>query len=95
MHLTHFLYGKTIAPTLSFLENAPTMPFDPNIYNKNRLSLILDAYKKLPVVQGVSKGNLSFDSEDFVTYLVLGSQHQLPGSAHVGMFLKFIELMGS
>jgi len=28
-------------------------------------------------------------------YTLLSNPHQLPGSAHVGMFVKYIDLMGT
>lgn len=79
------------------MEAAPTVPYTPNLYNKSRLELIKDSYRYLPVIykyNSVSEGK-DFHPHFRTIYSLLVNPHQIPGSAHVGMFIKYIDLMGT
>lgn len=69
------------------------LDYTPNLYNKSRLELMKDSYRYLPTIYNyythhTTKGHKSND-----VYGALMSPHQLPGGAHYGMFIKYIELM--
>lgn len=67
-------------------------PYDFNIYNKGRVEIIKQAIRDLPQIFHTVKGDLN---DINCVYLVLNSMNQNPGSVHVGMFIKCIEIMGT
>jgi hypothetical protein len=97
--LSEFLYTPFIWKQLqTVLEKAPTHDYNPNMYNKSRLELIKDSYSYLPLVANWYWANPEFESYHPCIrqiYSTLLTPHQMPGSAHVGMFIKYIELMGT
>ena len=72
------------------------MDYTPNLYNKSRVELIQDAYRYLPVIYNYwqSQGK-KFHLHLLQIYSGLVNPHQIPGMAHFGMFVKYIELMGT
>ena len=82
-----------------FFSDCPSFDYDPNIYNKDRVELIKDAYRYLPRSNYHSKiKNKEYLANDFHLDTMFGiwaNPHQYPGTAHMGMFVKYIELMGT
>lgn len=78
-------------------ESGPTLPYTPNLYNKSRVELIKDAYRYLPLLYNYSAQNQSPDvlPDHLRIYDFWENPHQIPGGAHFGMFIKYIELMGT
>ena len=97
--LSEFLYTPPLYHQMrALLEEAPVHEYNPNIYNKSRLELIKNTYSYLPMIYNFFQNNpeyASFHNSVKVVYGQLVTPHQLPGSAHVGMFIKYIELMGT
>jgi acyl-CoA oxidase len=97
--LSEFLYTPLIYRQMrAIFEAAPVHDYNPNMYNKSRLALIKDTYSYLPMMFNFFQNHPEFDkfhSHIRTYYGVLVNPHQLPGTAHVGMFLKYIELMGT
>lgn len=97
--LSEFLYTPTFFHQMkTVLEAAPILDHNPNLYNKSRLELIKDTYRYLPVMYNFIQSHPEFDHfhpHIKTIYSTLMNPHQPPGSAHVGMFLKYIELMGT
>ena len=78
------------------LERGPTLPYTPNLYNKSRLELIKDAYRYLPLIYNYNQNHGSnVQMHVKHAYGALVNPHQIPGLAHFGMFIKYIELMGT
>jgi acyl-CoA oxidase len=97
--LSEFLYTPTLYHQLkTLLDAAPVHDYNPNMYNKSRLELIKDTYSYLPMIYNFYQSHPEFDNFHGSVKVVYGSlvnPHQSPGSAHVGMFIKYIELMGT
>jgi len=95
--LSEFLYGREFYESMrAYLESAPIGNYTPNIYNKSRLELIKDTYKYLPMVFNYNqKEGKAVHSHIPLIYTLLVNPHQQPGTAHAGMFLKYIDLMGT
>jgi alkylation response protein AidB-like acyl-CoA dehydrogenase len=79
------------------LEHGPIHTYTPNIYNKSRVELIKDAYRYLPMVyhHNMGQAQKGVDNDHLNIYGALANPHQLPGGVHFGMFVKYIELMGT
>jgi hypothetical protein len=64
------------------------------MYNDSRLELIKDSYKSLPSIYNYNQGK-DVHPHIRTIYGALVNPHQMPGSIHFGMFLKYIDLMGT
>ena len=80
-----------------YLEAGPTTSYTPILYNKARVNIMLDAFKYLPMLYNYhTKGRSEEVLEDHKSiYGFMENPHQMPGGAHFGMFVKYIELMGT
>ena len=99
-HLGAFLYGKQFYDTMKlYLESGPILPYTPNLYNSSRLDIIVDSYRYLPPLYNYNqkqRDNTPGLHQDHINiYTLLANPHQIAGSAHFGMFVKYIELMGT
>jgi hypothetical protein len=82
-----------------YLEAGPTLPYTPNMYNGSKLDLTLDSLRYLPMIYNYNmrqRDNVPGLNQDHINiYTLLSNPHQITGSAHFGMFVKYIELMGT
>lgn len=93
-----FLYGEKYFKDLkNYLEAGPTLVYTPNIYNRNRIELVKDALRYFPVIfnYNVNHNKPTLHPHIRTVYGQLASPHQLPGGVHFGMFIKYLELMGT
>jgi acyl-CoA oxidase len=92
-----FLYGSEYYTSMKrYLESAPVLDYTPNLYNKSRLELVKDAYRYLPLIYNFNTANGHKVHPHLMSiYSALVNPHQIPGMAHFGMFIKYIELMGT
>lgn len=95
--LGRFLYGADYYTSMrNYLESAPVLDYTPNLHNKARLDLIKDSYRYLPLIYNYNRSNGHKVHPHLVSvYSALANPHQIPGMAHFGMFIKYIELMGT
>ena len=77
-----------------FLSKAPVISHTPNIFNKNRMALIKDSFQYLVTMYN-NNINHEGPSNHMNSYTMVGNPYQAPGSVHWGMFVKYIELMGT
>ena len=96
--LGNFLYGQEYSRQMKrYLEKGKTLPYTPNMYNKSRVDLIKDSVKYL---SGIPTPFNHSDPENLPyyhrnVYSMLVNPQQRPASTHFGMFIKYIELMGT
>lgn len=93
-----FLYGgKFYREMKQYLEAAPTLEYTPNLYNRSRLEIIKDALRYLPVTYNYNYSHQNLDIHPHIRsiYTLLVNPHQIPAGVHFGMFIKYIELMGT
>lgn len=90
--MTEFLYPQPLLNDLkkAFKENEQ-LESDFNIFNKGRLEILKQTYKKIPLVLN----GKNFNKEANVIDPLYQSIQQTPGSVHLGMFIKCIEIMGT
>ena len=67
------------------------------MYNKSRLEILKDAYRYLPHIYNYNRQKAKEDLHHDHAYGFgyIANPHQMPGGVHFGMFVKYIELMGS
>ena len=81
----------------AFFERSPILPHDFNLYNKDRIEIIKAAYKYLPMMvkhKLITNKNIKIDTHvgsSWAGMLPLA----VPGSVHLGMFVTYIQLMGT
>lgn len=75
------------------LDSRPVIPFDFNLHNRGRLEVLKQSLRDIPLSYN-NTGNVMKDDVEMV-YTLLNCHSQMPGSVHIGMFLKCIEIMGS
>lgn len=96
--LGSFLYGeKYFKDMKNYLEAAPAISYTPNIYNQSRLQLVKDGLRYFPTIfnHNVNHNRETLHPHIRTIYGQLASPHQLPAGVHFGMFIKYIELMGT
>ncbi len=70
----------------------PHLPYDFNIYNKGRIEIYKNSFRELPILyNAVGKHRSEIDNH----YLLIAAMNQMPGSIHISMFVKCIEIMGT
>ena len=79
---------------VEYLSKAPVINHSPNIYNQNRLALIKDSFQYLVIMYNYILNHDNHPNH-MNSYTMVGNPHQAPGSVHWGMFIKYIELMGT
>ena len=75
------------------LNEAPILDYTPNIYNKSRQYLLQDSYRYLARVYNYFADNPKWNKIHPHVKIIYGqivNPHQFPGSAHIGMFVKYI-----
>ena len=79
------------------LEKGPVTEYSPNLFNKSRLELLKDAYRYLPLIYNHNRHHAAenLQTDHINIYAILANPHQIPGGVHFGMFVKYIQLMGS
>ena len=95
--LASFLYSpQELQPLKNHLERGPVLPYDPNIYNLSRTELMKDASRYLPLTYNHNQSLPKESDKGLATiYSLLVCPYPAPGGVHFGMFLKYIELMGT
>lgn len=79
-----------------YLESGPILSYSPNLYNQSRLAIMKDAYRYLPLIYNFNSHNgYKVHPHLHSIYSALVNPHQIPGMAHFGMFIKYIQLMGT
>ncbi len=90
--MTEFLYPPTLLSQLKeSFEKYPPLQSDFNIFNKGRLEILKLTYAQLPKIMN----HKDYSNEGVLTDAVYNIIQQTPGSIHMGMFIKCIEIMGS
>lgn len=74
------------------LEKYPITPYDLNMFNKGRVDLIKQAIRDFPELHRVTSGDLN---NEHANYILLNCINQAPGTVHMGMFMRCIEIMGT
>ena len=70
------------------LNKYPVPIHDFNLYNRGRVEIIKQSMRDMPTIYNAIKQKGFTDVNCY--YMVLASMNQMPGSAHVGMFIKCI-----